>query len=213
MRNELLGILLLAILSLGIGTGCASMGAPGATPSSYFGEARQDGFGRKISEWQQRADVPRGAMVSNAASAADTDFATFAQQRRRQIARDLVAFSQKQAETVFVEDGGVDHWATVKSTLRRGQEDCDGLELLVFAALRKAGFDSAKVYRAIVVEGDTLQHHMVTLWFEDPRDPWVLDSTGAMTDSMVRMSEVPSWSALRVFTETKQFTVQYGQRS
>jgi hypothetical protein len=34
-----------------------------------------------------------------------------------------------------------------------------------------------------------------------------------MTDSMVRMSEVPSWSALRVFTETKQFTVQYGQRS
>ena len=51
------------------------------------------------------------------------------------------------------------------------------------------------------------QHHMVTLWFEDPDDPWVLDPTGAMTRGMPRMSEVPEWVPLKVFSDTEHFSV------
>jgi hypothetical protein len=51
---------------------------------------------------------------------------------------------------------------------------------------------------------------MVTLWFEDPQDPWVLDPTGAMTDSMVKMSDVDNWVALKVFSQNDQYSVQHG---
>ena len=50
---------------------------------------------------------------------------------------------------------------------------------------------------------------MVTLWFEDPQDPWELDPTGAMTNTMVKMSEVPNWMALKVFSQTHQYSVQH----
>ena len=52
------------------------------------------------------------------------------------------------------------------------------------------------------------QHHMVTFWFEDPGDPWVIDPTGAMTFGMPRMSELTDWVPLRVFSETRDHTVQ-----
>jgi hypothetical protein len=49
---------------------------------------------------------------------------------------------------------------------------------------------------------------MVTLWFEDRDDPWVIDPTGAMTTGMPRMSEVPGWEPLKVFSEDERFTVE-----
>ena len=49
---------------------------------------------------------------------------------------------------------------------------------------------------------------MVTLWFEQANDPWVIDPTGAMTSGMPRMSEVPEWAPLKVFSETEEFTVE-----
>jgi len=207
-------ILLATIAILAVGTGCASMGAPAPSSTQYFGAARHDdGFGRKISEWQQRADVPQGTTVRASVSATNANFAAFATERRQNIARNLVAWTQKKAATNYREDGNVDHWATLSETLQRGQEDCDGFELLIFNGLRQAGFDTSKVYRAIVVEGSTLQHHMVTLWFEDPSDPWVLDPTGAMTPTLVKMSDAPHWAALRIFNENTQHTVSQARRS
>jgi hypothetical protein len=49
---------------------------------------------------------------------------------------------------------------------------------------------------------------MVTLWFENPEDPWVIDPTGAMTTGMPRMSEVPGWVPLKVFSEDEDFSVE-----
>jgi hypothetical protein len=49
---------------------------------------------------------------------------------------------------------------------------------------------------------------MVTLWFESPDDPFVIDPTGAMTGGMPRLSEVPGWVPLKLFTETAEFTPQ-----
>ena len=47
---------------------------------------------------------------------------------------------------------------------------------------------------------------MVTLWFETPDDPWVIDPTGAMTRGMPRLSEVPGWAPLKVFDDSREFT-------
>jgi hypothetical protein len=49
---------------------------------------------------------------------------------------------------------------------------------------------------------------MVTLWFENRDDPWVIDPTGAMTRGMPHLSEVSGWRPLKVFDETHEFTPQ-----
>jgi hypothetical protein len=49
---------------------------------------------------------------------------------------------------------------------------------------------------------------MVTLWFEDPGDPWVIDPTGAMIGGMPRISQVPDWVPIKIFSETAEFTVR-----
>ena len=75
-------------------------------------------------------------------------------------------------------------------------------------ALRDLGFRSDEVYRAIVYRPEDGQHHMVTLWFEDRSDPWVIDPTGAMTSGMRRMSAVPGWVPLKVFSDTTEYSVR-----
>jgi hypothetical protein len=49
---------------------------------------------------------------------------------------------------------------------------------------------------------------MVTFWFEDPNDPWVIDPTGAMTFGMPRMSEVPDWAPIKVFSEDSNYNAE-----
>ena len=49
---------------------------------------------------------------------------------------------------------------------------------------------------------------MVTLWFENPDDPWVIDPTGAMTLGMPRMSDLPDWAPIKVFSERLEYTVR-----
>ena len=106
---------------------------------------------------------------------------SFRNERRRALARDLASWIQSQAPQHYVPDGPVDHWATLDETFRRNGDDCDGLELLAYHLLRELGFEDEKVFRAIVYRRSDGQHHMVTLWFEDSDDPWVIDPTGAMT--------------------------------
>ena len=49
---------------------------------------------------------------------------------------------------------------------------------------------------------------MVTLWFEDPDDPWVIDPTGAMSSGLRRMSDIPGWEPLKVFSDDREFTAR-----
>ena len=129
------------------------------------------------------------------------------QPRRKQtLARELAEWIQQQAREHYVPDGMVDEWATLDETLRNNGDDCDGLELLVFNHLRELGFGEDEVYRAIVYRRTDGQHHMVTLWFEQPNDPWVIDPTGAMTTGMPRMSELPEWVPLKVFSHDEDFS-------
>ena len=49
---------------------------------------------------------------------------------------------------------------------------------------------------------------MVTLWFESPADPWVIDPPGAMTLGMPRMSELSDWVPIKLFSESLEYTVR-----
>ncbi len=219
-RGALMGALLVA---LALGGGCRSSIVTSTAVYRYFVQpAPDDLWSRKIRGWQERerADQPAPAPVAKSGAAtapADGEaldlrvkYNAFRAERKRALARELAEWVQAQAPAHYVEDGAVDHWATLEETFRKGGEDCDGLELLAFRLLRDLGFPEEEVYRAIVVRPSDGQHHMVTLWFEDPSDPWVIDPTGAMTSGLPRMSEVPGWVPLKIFTETRDFTVRTG---
>ncbi len=132
----------------------------------------------------------------------------FRAERKRALAREVAAWIQATSKQHYVPDGPVDHWATLAETLARNGDDCDGLELLTYHYLRDLGFREDEVYRAIVYRPSDKQHHMVTLWFETRTDPWVIDPTGAMTQGMPRLSDVPGWVPLKVFSETEEYTVR-----
>jgi hypothetical protein len=203
----------------------------------YFqGPSSTDPWSPKIAGWQSRetAALDLGAMggpaqVSGPAEEAappaaipevpgesDVDsemglrdkYLEFRRARKRAMAQDVAAWIQSEARIHYVPDGAIDHWATLEETLERDGDDCDGLELLVYHFLRDLGFAESEVYRAIVVRPEDGQHHMVTFWFEDPGDPWVIDPTGAMTAGMPRMSEIPGWVPLKIFSETEEFSAR-----
>jgi hypothetical protein len=222
--DRLLGRIALALV-LGVGLGCAT--PPVGTPVyDYFATpASNDPWSRKIQRWQLRERTDNGedvlgtpAAVAEPGNAPAEDgalpeqlgdkYEAFRAEQKRAMAREVAGWIQEQARAHYVPDGPVDRWATLGETLRHNGDDCDGLELLTFNLLRDLGFAESEVYRAIVYRRDDGQHHMVTLWFEDPKDPWVIDPTGAMTSGMPRMSDVPGWVPLKVFSVDRDFTVE-----
>jgi len=150
--------------------------------------------------------------TADAALSLRKKYSDFRSERRRALARELSEWIQGQALIHYKADGPIDRWATLEETLGSNGDDCDGLELLVYDALLSLGFDREEVFRAVVYRPKDLQHHMVTLWFEDPLDPWVIDPTGAMTNHMRRMSDLPGWVPLKVFGLYREFTVQPATR-
>ena len=213
---------LLALLACDLG--CAALRAPVAGYGYFSSPEYDDAWSAKIGAWQRREraeyDVVSAApsLVESqtpdlAADRVDPSgelrdkYFLYRAERKRETARSLADWIQSQAKAHYFPDGPIDHWATLEETLERGGDDCDGLELLTFHALRDLGFSSREVYRAIVYRPDDGQHHMVTLWFEEPADPWVIDPTGAMTLGMPRMSSLPNWVPIKVFSDTTEYTV------
>jgi hypothetical protein len=194
----------LATLGIALGLGCATV-SHGPVAYEFFSTPRPDDpWTPKIASWQTRelasSTAVTPASVSGPGQSADAGgpsdpglrgkYASFRTEHRRH----------------YVPDGPVDHWATLEETLEKGGEDCDGLELLSYHFLRDLGFREDEVFRAIVYRRQDGQHHMVTLWFEDASDPWVIDPTGAMTSGMPRLSQVEDWVPLKVFSDTEEFT-------
>jgi hypothetical protein len=138
-----------------------------------------------------------------------TRYALFRGELRRDLARRVAEWAQTEGRRFFIAERGPDHWPTLREVLVTNGDDCDGLELLGFYLLRDLGFGDDEVFRCVVMRPSDRQHHMVTLWFESPGDPWVIDPTGAMTLGMPRLSGVPEWTALKVFSETREFTVRH----
>jgi len=226
MRTRAFGrshALCLVTLAFGLGLGCAAFGGAPAHYAYFSRPAPDDAWSPKIAGWQRREINDQGPVADAMPPVADGAPATesgdptgdlrskyfaFRAERKRAMARDVADWIQVQAREHYVADGPIDHWATLEETLRADGDDCDGLELLTFHALRDLGFDAHEVYRAIVYRPEDGQHHMVTLWFEDPEDPWVIDPTGAMTHGMPRMSQLPAWVPIKVFSDTVEYTVR-----
>lgn len=208
------GLVLLALVG-----GCRSPLAPSSVYRYFEPPPLNDAWTRKISGWQRRehSPLPMAGDVAQPGADARPDpvavgelrekYDSFRREQKREMARELAEWIQGQARAHYVADGPVDHWATLEETFRGNGDDCDGLELLTFNLLQEMGFVPDEVFRAIVVRRADGQHHMVTLWFEQQEDPWVIDPTGAMTFGMPRMSEMPEWVPLKVFTEERDFTV------
>ena len=169
---------------------------------------------RALGDTEQLAAAPASVSGGGGGEAAPADgdlrakYFTFRRAQKRVLAEQVAGWIQREAHSHYRPDGPIDHWATLSETLDKNGEDCDGLELLVYHFLRDLGFRDDEVYRAIVVRPSDGQHHMVTLWFESPDDPFVIDPTGAMTAGMPRLSEVSGWVPLKLFTETAEFTPQ-----
>jgi hypothetical protein len=210
----------------GLLVGCASVPPVEPTDASFDYFSRPDSddpWSPKIAGWQRRET---GTEANTVASPSDPEaerrfaapegseqelrgkFADFRAERRRSVAREFATWIQSEAKEHYVADGPIDHWATLQETLERNGDDCDGLELLVFHGLRDLGFSEEEVFRAIVYRPSDGQHHMVTLWFEDPHDPWVIDPTGAMSSGMHRMSNIPGWQPLKVFSDAREFSAR-----
>jgi len=134
-------------------------------------------------------------------------YESFLATRRHGLARAVLGWVQGVSVDRFVHDGPVDHWPTLPEVLASEGDDCDGLELMAYDALRQLGFREDRVFRAILNRPSTGQHHMVTLWFEDRSDPWVLDPTATITTELRRISELTDWIPLKVFSEDREYTV------
>jgi hypothetical protein len=213
---------LLAGLVLALTGGCAS--APVArSVYDYFAQpSSDDPWSRKIHGWQERERFDHGddglgpAAVAQPGQAGSDDhpsdlrqdYEAFRAGQTREMARQLASWIQRESREHYVPDGPIDRWATLGETFQQNGDDCDGLELLPLNLLRQLGVPRDRVYRAIVYRRSDGQHHMVTLWFENRDDPWVIDPTGAMTSGMPHMSEVPGWVPLKVFSETQDFSVE-----
>jgi hypothetical protein len=202
--------------------GCARLPGLNAPYAWFATPAADDPWSPKIARWQERERAAGGAegiaapstvaagpesMASGGEERLHAKYLRFRTERKRAMAREVAGWLQEQAKLHYVPDGVVDRWATLEETLVRNGDDCDGLELLAYHLLLDLGFRSDEVYRAIVFRPSDGQHHMVTLWFEDGADPWILDPTGAMTGGMPRMSEVAGWIPIKLFTESDEFSV------
>ncbi len=213
------------LAALAVGLGCATPGTLVPSYDYFVSPHPEDPWSRKIQGWQQREATDKGdddvlgspaSVAEPGGEAAETPlpddledkYRAFRAERRRETAREIATWIQDQARDHYVPDGPIDRWATLADTFRSNGDDCDGLELLTYNLLRQTGFAADEVYRAIVYRRSDGQHHMVTLWFEDRSDPWVIDPTGAMTSGMPRMSEVPGWVPLKVFNEDEDFSVE-----
>jgi transglutaminase-like putative cysteine protease len=195
---------------------CVHHHGSAGTRLDFFAEAGSDNpWNRKIQNWQLRhqsdpavREAAAGELHGSVELAALYD--EFTHKVRRQIVADAVQWVQGQSHRFYRSDGEYDHWATLGEVIKTGGDDCDGLDLLTFVLLRRLGFAEHEIYRAIVVERTTGQHHMVTLWFDggDRSNPFVLDPTGVVAREVVALSSVPQWEPIELFDEHQHYAVQ-----
>ena len=204
---------------------CAS--TPSGRGTQKFDLLAESGLGEhddvwfhKVEEWQGRAlsegtrlpKTERGLRSAEFSGLLQHSMAAYRDSERRELARRITEWSQRTARKHYRFDPGnnapeYDRWPTVGELLGNNGDDCDGLDLIAYQLLREFGFPSDQLFRAIVRRNRDNANHMVTLWFEDPQDPWILDATGAVTLKFRRMSELEGWTPTKVFNERRQFTV------
>jgi len=192
-------------VALGALAGCA---VP-AGPAYHFvaGASASDSAHAKIAAWQRRERVAEPAAVADGASLG-AEWSRFVTGERRAMAERVRAWIQDEARQRYIPDVGGDHWPTSAEVFASRGDDCDGLELVALHALRALGFPDDTLFRAVIERGRDGVQHMVTLWFESPGDPFVVDPTGFATSRVVRLSALDGWSPRAIFTEQVEYHVE-----
>lgn len=219
----------LALVAFGLwGLACAT--PPPSEPAvEFFGPPRSDDpFYTKIEDWQQRQRLESPQLEFAAAPPPEEldpeeypfgllheKFERMLNRHKRRLARDFTQWSQRQARMHYKPDATTtlagDHWPTLHEFFEANGDDCDGLDLIAYGLLRESGFGEEEIYRLIVRRDSDGANHMVSVWFEDPRDPWVIDATGAMSLEMLRYSQMPAgWTPRMMFNETTMYNVVAG---
>jgi hypothetical protein len=210
------GPALLAFCALALA--CAS--PPRTEVSFRFFVAAEPGdvWFEKIRQWQGRevagnpAEIRRSALPDARSGLLREKFRAFADEEKRALARRFVAWAQGQAMLHYRfddrQDLEGDDWPTTRDFFERNGDDCDGIDLISYNLMLDLGFPEDQIYRAVIQRDHDGEFHMVTLWFEGPDDPWVIDTTGAMTMKMRRISELPGWTPAVIFNATTHYTVR-----
>ena len=206
-----------------LAAGCAS-NQPPAARFHYFGEAQRgdDLWYDKVEQWQARetGDRPHEALPDAEAVRAAGLFTGLLRNQmgrweideRHALASRIAEWSQGESRRHYRFDPPTsaedDQWPTTKNLLDNDGDDCDGLDLIAYKLMREFGFPPDQLFRAVLRRDRDGANHMVTFWFEDPDDPWVIDSVGAVTQKVRHFSEVPGWTPTVVFNEHAQYTPQ-----
>jgi hypothetical protein len=200
-----------------VGFACAS--SPRSTAPSYqfFSPStpQTDPWYAKIEEWQERARKEADPSIRSEhmsrVSMLGAKMGAFAAQERLALANKIAVWARLEGRQYYRPDEdrslAGDHWPTYKELAERNGDDCDGLDLIAYQLLIEFGFPRDELFRAVMRRNRDRRNHMVTLWFEDPQDPWVFDATGALTRSLVQFSETSGWTPTAVFNERDQFSV------
>jgi predicted transglutaminase-like cysteine proteinase len=215
-------VLLAATAVLGLATGCAGAGfRPDPVYTFFETPTREvDPWYRNVLRWQEREKAHRPTeRLANAeeireagplTSLLRVKMAKWTSHERLALAKEIAAWSQVESRRHYRFDPPTnakdDPWPTTKDLLETNRDDCDGLDLISYKLMREFGFPEDELFRAIVRRDADHGNHMVTLWFEDPADPWVIDASGVVTKSVRRFSELLGWTPTVVFNEHQQFT-------
>ena len=156
-------------------------------------------LGARVAEWQERDDGSLGTLET----ALGVQYGRLLSEYNTQpvtmsSVKALVKGVQSLSRTHYISEA-VEHWPTLAEVLDGNGDDCDGLELLAFWALRDS-WEPAR--RAIYHNTATGMGHMVTLW-DHQGSTYVLDPTGAMSTRVNKTSWLRGWELLAEFTEEK----------
>jgi predicted transglutaminase-like cysteine proteinase len=218
---------LAVVIAVAFGVGCGTTVKSLQTSYSFFRKADPDTdpWYWKVREWQSRAHSQRSTMSMARRTHRPTvpegpvekellrtKVHAFRAYERRTLAAHITKWSRLTGRKHYDHDASTkptdDQWPTHWELLATDGDDCDGLDLIAYELLRDFGFPLDELFRGVVRRDRDGVNHMVTLWFEDPDDPWVLDVTGAMTMRMRKFSELRGWTPTVIFNETAQFTVR-----
>jgi hypothetical protein len=197
--------------------GCATQPKSWVTYRFFVEAEPGDVWFDKVRDWQRREIASRAAEDVEQAHDHFADgslrsaFVKFSREERRKLAQQFVAWAQEQAMIYYrfdeQQDLAGDQWPTSHDLFVQDGDDCDGLDLISYNLMIELGFPESEIYRAVIRRDRDGEFHMVTFWFEDPDDPWVIDTTGAMTLRLRRLSEVPGWTPAVVFNAQTHYTV------
>jgi len=209
--------LALAALSSAL-AGCATPPKPLVSYRFFTAAQPGDVWYEKIRDWQARevegnpAELRRAAEPDSRSGLLSRKFRAFADEEKRQLARRFVAWAQDQAMKHYRlderQDLAGDEWPTTRDLFDRNGDDCDGIDLISYNLMLDLGFPEDQIYRAVIRRDYDNEFHMVTLWFEEPEDPWVIDTTGAMTMKMRKLSQLPGWTPAVLFNSSSHYTVR-----